>query len=361
MNVLHIALDLEYYSGITRYINNLLTYQSISLKGNVYLITNRGGTLSNFKIANYRINGFSTLNLRFKYIFFIHNVVKIYRFCKAEKIQIIHTHHRYPELISVVVAKLLGIKTVITAHSITQGFRFLSFRSDQIIAISNFVKNHLENYYNVPNSKIITLYNCINFINHYESDNDTNESIPFPNLQSGNKVILFAGRFCLIKGIDILIESFHQLEVKNNKVSLILAGDFYKDRFFSKKLNFSKNIHIMKPVKNIEALFHRVDIVVLPSRLEPLGYLMLEAGYFKKPFIGSRTGGIDEFIEDGVNGYLFEPANSNELAEKINYVLQNPKEAKIAAEKLNQKVVNKCNCEKYFEKLISIYYNLLDN
>ena len=107
--------------------------------------------------------------------------------------------------------------------------------------------------------------------------------------------------------------------------------------------------------------YYRIsDLVVLPSRVEPLGYTMIEAGYFNKPFIGSRTGGIAEFIDDGVNGFLFEPGNADDLAEKIRFVIKNPEKAKSAAEELHNKVKKYCNCEEYFEKLTNIYNELLN-
>ncbi len=78
---------------------------------------------------------------------------------------------------------------------------------------------------------------------------------------------------------------------------------------------------------------------------------MLEAGLNKIPFIGSRTGGIAEFIEDGIDGFLFEVGNSNDLAKKIEFVLDNPETAQNTSLKLNEKVARLCNCNDYFQKL----------
>jgi len=86
---------------------------------------------------------------------------------------------------------------------------------------------------------------------------------------------------------------------------------------------------------------------------------MLEAGWFNKPFVGSRTGGIAEFIEDGINGYLFKVGNASDLAEKIIFIAEHPGEAKESALKLNKKVQQLCSCKEYFEKLTNIYQSLL--
>ncbi len=78
---------------------------------------------------------------------------------------------------------------------------------------------------------------------------------------------------------------------------------------------------------------------------------MLEAGAMKKPFIGGNTGGIAEFIEDGVNGILIEPGDSDQLADKIIFLLNNPVQAELLANALYQKVKKECDCVKYFERL----------
>jgi glycosyltransferase involved in cell wall biosynthesis len=120
-------------------------------------------------------------------------------------------------------------------------------------------------------------------------------------------------------------------------------------------------IQIFPPQENLTEFYRIADLVILPSTKEGLGYTMLEAGLNTIPFIGSNTGGIAEFIEDGVNGYLFPPGNSIELAEKTKFVLENPEAASISGSKLNEKVLRLCNCKEYFQKLTNIYHKLIAN
>ena len=72
--------------------------------------------------------------------------------------------------------------------------------------------------------------------------------------------------------------------------------------------NLTSKIKILKPVKNPYPFYSIADIVVLPSLADSFPYVMLESGLFKKPFVGTQTGGIAEFIDDGKNGLLFETA-----------------------------------------------------
>jgi glycosyltransferase involved in cell wall biosynthesis len=80
-----------------------------------------------------------------------------------------------------------------------------------------------------------------------------------------------------------------------------------------------------------------------------------------KPVIGSRIGGIPELIEDGVNGLLFEPANVEDLAEKIKYLYHHPLLAQKMGISARKKVEEKYSEEEYYKKLLGIYDNLIKN
>ena len=130
----------------------------------------------------------------------------------------------------------------------------------------------------------------------------------------------------------------------------------------SNSFRFNSDKIILLPAKeDLREFYEAADVVILPSLKEGLGYTMLEAGLYKVPFIGSRTGGIAEFIEDGINGYLFETGNASDLAEKIKFIAEHPDEAKKSALKLSEKVLQLCSCKEYFEKLTNIYQSLLDD
>ncbi len=65
-------------------------------------------------------------------------------------------------------------------------------------------------------------------------------------------------------------------------------------------------------------------ILVLPSRSEAMGRVLVEAMAAEKPRIGSRIDGIPTVINDGVDGYLVEPGNVADLAEKLDRLMRDP-------------------------------------
>jgi glycosyltransferase involved in cell wall biosynthesis len=77
------------------------------------------------------------------------------------------------------------------------------------------------------------------------------------------------------------------------------------------------------PYEDLKALYSVCDVFVLPSLEEGQPLVLLEAMASGKPLIGSKVGGISMQIRDGWNGFLVEPGNEKQLAEKIRYLVDN--------------------------------------
>ena len=76
--------------------------------------------------------------------------------------------------------------------------------------------------------------------------------------------------------------------------------------------------------------YNLCDVFVMPNReifnstdsVEGFGITFIEANACNKPVIGGRSGGAIEAVKDGVTGFLVDPQNENEVAEKIIFLLQ---------------------------------------
>ena len=211
--------------------------------------------------------------------------------------------------------------------------------------------------YNVPANKIIMLYNSIEPLNNDFGVNKESlrDKLGIP---SNSKIVLFLGRISKIKGIDLLIDAFKIVQAQRTKLFLLIVGQIYDKRLKHVLNNLPFNIKLIDPVRDPYPFYSLADIIVLPSREDPYPYVMLESGLFKKPFIGTNTGGIAEFIDDNVNGLLFKNGSVNQLVEKINYILDNPEEAKIFGENLYSKVEKKISDDHYFQSIDNIYNEL---
>ena len=136
--------------------------------------------------------------------------------------------------------------------------------------------------------------------------------------------VLFVGYFDISnKGVDILIRSFYLLRKSIKEIKLVIAA--IPTRESAQLIDLIKKLRIEKDVKillylddeSIASLLKNCLFVILPSRTEAFGTVILEAFASGKTVIASKVGGIPEVINNGFNGLLFEPENTNDLLNKM--------------------------------------------
>ena len=74
-------------------------------------------------------------------------------------------------------------------------------------------------------------------------------------------------------------------------------------------------------VDNAPGLMRHLDVLVLPSRVEPFGTVLAEAMAVGTPVVASRVDGLPEVVEDGVSGRLVPPGRPDLLAQAVLEVL----------------------------------------
>ncbi len=357
--ILHISPDFNYSCGRSKLVFLYLEYFGKRDGFETHFITNGGDSLERLREIS---------SLKFKKLAFstgTKNILYFNRFYKALKdyvienrINLIHTHHRFPEFVSGRIAKELNIKTITSAHSFVNGFKKISFKSDKIISVSNSVTSHLVKDFNINKDKIITLYNPVEEFSELKLQEKEKLKREM-GIKPDQKVLLFMGRINYIKGFDKLIEAYKIVHRKDGDAILIMCGKVEDKSFAELRTKLTVPIIIIPPLKDNNILYQIAQIVILPSRVDPSPFVMIEAGSNKKPFIGGNTGGIAEFIEDDVDGLLVDPENENELANKILSLLNNKEAAEELGNNLYKKVNEKCNYNNYFSKIGEIYNSLL--
>ena len=124
----------------------------------------------------------------------------------------------------------------------------------------------------------------------------------------------FTGQLIESKGLDMVIAAMGKLPA-DKQPRLIVAGEdtqtggVYKEKLqtLAAQCGVSDRIEWLGFVSDVAVVHQRVDAMVCPSRIEPLGLVPLEAARFSVPTIANRTGGLAETIEHGVTGLLTEP------------------------------------------------------
>lgn len=132
--------------------------------------------------------------------------------------------------------------------------------------------------------------------------------------------LLFVGRLASNKGLVPLIDSFQRWARRAPEAHLVLIGDDGGMRStIERKIRgsgFASRIHLTGFVSDdrlLAAAYREARWLVLPSEYEAFGLVLLEALAQGTPVVATRVGGIPEFIEDGKNGRLVPPNDTDAL------------------------------------------------
>ncbi|HTO14252.1 MAG TPA: glycosyltransferase family 4 protein [Edaphocola sp.] len=140
-----------------------------------------------------------------------------------------------------------------------------------------------------------------------------------------NKVIITVGSHSWNKGYDLLINAWEQLEKKFPDWHLNIFGKIDNSQIFvnlskEKKLN---RINFHEPVKDIRSEYLKSSILVLPSRSEGFGMVLIEAMECGVPCVSfDCPSGPADIIKEGEVGFLVEKENVEELIEKMTILIE---------------------------------------
>ena len=265
---------------------------------------------------------------------------KLIKYLLKENFDVILVYGYYfPHLIVLILAKLLGKKTVIRSVSYNLGkrnlikrflrhcyYRFANFFIDEFWSIGNLNTEFFKNF-SVKENKILLIPSSqINKQFVFKNDEDFNlvkkNTINKNNLLNNKKIILYAGKFIKKKRPIFLLEAFMDAKINDDWVLLLAGGGgFYHNEvlnFINKKK--SKNILFVgfKDLKEMLVLYDMSEIVVLPSDFgETHGNVLLEASQFNCALIASNRVGLYPELVNNHTGLVFEASDKKELSKKI--------------------------------------------
>jgi glycosyltransferase involved in cell wall biosynthesis len=116
-----------------------------------------------------------------------------------------------------------------------------------------------------------------------------------------------------------------------------------------------KTITGFLPFEDVKKLYIASDIYVLPSLEEPCPTSLLEPLACGKPLVGTDVGGIALMIKEGWNGFLVEPANEEQLAEKIRYLIDHPEKWGKMGKNSRKLAEEEFDWRKIAEKYLKVY------
>jgi amino acid adenylation domain-containing protein len=189
-------------------------------------------------------------------------------------------------------------------------------QSDALITVSRFMSSLLTDWYHAEAQRVHVVYNGFDPSIFAASRGDTAERARLRRQWSADdrRVIFYAGRLGVQKGIEALLESSSRLLARRDDVRIVIAGAAVQG--YEANLDALKRRHAAHgdrirfcgavPRDELARLYQIADVAVVPSLYEPFGYAALEAMAAGVPLVATRTGGLVEIVEDNVSGLLVD-------------------------------------------------------
>jgi len=184
---------------------------------------------------------------------------------------------------------------------------------------------------------------------------------------SEKPIVLFASRLIWDKGIQEFVEASRILRQEHPEIRFVIVGkpDIENSQAVPESVlqQWNEEGVIEWPgfCSNMRELIAEASLVVLPTYYpEGVPKILIEAAACGRAIIASDIPGCREIVEDGTNGILVEPKNSEELADKIQYLLQNPEVRTSMGKRGRQKVLESFSLKQVIKETFACYEKLLN-
>ena len=276
-----------------------------------------------------------------------------------EQITIVHSHHRMAAFYAELVAPKSIVKVANAHNTFTDKKKLtqLAYRNTKVVAVGEMVKKNLTEYFEIPKEQVCVIHNAVKPFD--------GKIVPIEMLYKehakGNVLIGNIGRLSEQKGMTYFIKAAEITTKAHPEARFIIVGDGEEREQLHAQIEKKKlqnKILFLGYRNDIQNVMSQLDFVVLSSLWEGLPLTPIEAYSVGKTVIGTAVDGTPEIIRDGVDGYLVEPRNPMQLAEKMNELIENPEMRESMGIQAMKRYQDEFSFEKLSERYVFFYEEL---
>lgn len=305
-------------------------------------------------------------------LFFSKHAKYLIRFCKHHKIDVIFSHLYETALPCILAKPFLKSKILYVRHNTDEGRLYNPTKADivhflinktfpTIIAPSQRVYNYLREIEKVPENKLVLIPYGYNF-QLYEEINKGGEAEAIREKYNCKFLILSVARVAKVKRYDLMMKAVISLMESGFDAKWVCIGvgnllEKYRQEVLER--NLSDKIYFLGFRRNTLDYMEAADVFLHLSVTEASNNAIKEAGLKRLPVIVCKgVGDFEEYLENGVNGFLVDKDDPVPEASKILRELYlNPNLRKSIGENLRQTVLDRFSAE----KVAPLYAELLNS
>ncbi|MBZ0264621.1 glycosyltransferase family 4 protein [bacterium] len=226
---------------------------------------------------------------------------------------------------------------------------------DEIVAFRNYHAGNASQYCVIPSGVEL---------DKYRGEKVLGEKLKTKyNIAPDKPLVGFIGRLAYVKGPDIFLEIAAAIRKSRSDVHFLLVGEGDMHRELEAKadeLGLSEDITWTGWLEDPVEAYSAIDLLLLTSRNEGMGRVIVEAASAGKPVIALRSGGVEYVIKDKVTGLLFEHNELDKFATAVVALLDNTTEREKMGKAADAFMHDTYSVESMIKKLENLYWGLME-
>ncbi|MCI0441304.1 MAG: glycosyltransferase [Chloroflexi bacterium] len=299
---------------------------------------------------------------------------RLVRLLKERKIELLHSHLPYAGVMGRFAGRRAGVKGhVYTEHNVLSAYhpftalldRVTYRRDDATIAVSDGVSRSALAWPLLRPKRLATIKNGVSLNGSSNGHADVEGirrslGIPANNILIGNVAHLRPQ-----KGHVYLLEAMRKVVSERPDVSCVIIGGekgngtLTRLRRRARELSLDGHVVFTGFRQDARELMSAFDIFTLPSLYEGLPIALLEAMSLGKPSVVTAAGGVPEVVQDGVEGFVVRPGDSDALADRLLRLVVNEQVRKGQSIAAKKKVAERFGIDRLVREVEQIYTDIL--
>jgi len=267
-------------------------------------------------------------------------ITRLVKYCKQQKVDLIHSHLSGANLYSCLAGFILRIPVIATYHNElympTSTEKYVPIKNliirnlaSRTVLVANYMRDKYIKLGKFPDNRLVTIYNGIS-LGLVNKDYNLAQLRQELGIALNDPIIGNVANLRPPKGHEYLIEAAAILCKQFPNTRFLLIGEGERKKRLKEKiirqiaeLKLQENVKLLGYRSDVRELLQLMDVFVLASTSEGLPLSVVEAHAASKPIVATNIGGLSEIVEDDKSGFLVEPKNPHILAEKLLTLIRN--------------------------------------
>lgn len=294
---------------------------------------------------------------------------------REHDVDLVHVRSRAPAWSAHAAARMTGRPFVTTFHNaydfrgLKRWYNSAMARGDRVIAISDFVAEHVRSVYGVEDDRLVRIHRGVDVEIFDPARVSPERMIQMARdwgLPDDHAVVLLPGRLTEWKGHAVLIDAMARLD-REDVICLLVGGE--PESRYARALEeqarangLGARLRIVGNTRDMPAAYMLSDVVVSAStRPEGFGRVIAEGHAMGRPVIATEHGAAPEILRHGDTGWLVPPGESEALAASLERALTLSEDQRQGvAERSRRLVLERFTMQRMQEATLAVYRDLLE-